>query len=204
MYRLDQILGANVIPPTFLAEYGGQIGSVMQKVKGGKKWSEATPEEKALPAVQRTLTTIFLLDVVAGQVDRHHGNYMLEIEGGVVKGVKGIDLDLAFGTEYTGQTVEYWNKRFSEGKPSEVKKYRQEALAGKMPAELKLEDMDQAFVKRIIKTADEGIQDVRDALTGFISDAEISTTISRLKTLADFLRPLVDKMEGPVLTESKK
>ena len=44
---------------------------------------------------------------------------------------------------------------------------------------------------------------MRDVLAGFISQAEIESTISRLKKLADILRPMIGRQDGPVISGSK-
>jgi len=215
MYELDKVLGANVIPPTFLAMHEGKIGTVMaQVVKKKPTGEEATGKEKAQPHVQKSLSNLFLLDIVAGQVDRHSGNYIFEVEGGVVKGVKGIDLDLAFGEEFTGATVERYNQRLTEvmkfknAEGSEYLNYKyavmdiERGTYGKMPVQL--EEIDQEFAKRIIDMAENGAQNIIDALAGLLPEAEINSTIDRLKSLAKVLKPLIGKEDGPVITESKK
>ena len=60
-------------------------------------------------------------------VDRHGGNYIIEMEGGVIKGVKGIDNDLAFGKLYSGEKVEEFNQDIEQ---------REVHIHGKMPVEL--------------------------------------------------------------------
>jgi hypothetical protein len=197
MYKLDQLLGANVIPPTFLAKHNGKIGTVMQKVQGTSYYKLTTGGEKefqpgfygkarASAAFRKSLSNLYLLDIIAGQVDRHSGNYMVEMEGGVIKGVKGVDLDLAFGEEYTGEMVKSTRDKLD--------------VAGKTASELK--EIDQKFALSIIKAAGNK-QDVQDALTGLLSEGEIQVTIDRLTKLAEFLKPLIGKDKGPIVTEWK-
>jgi hypothetical protein len=214
MYELDKALGSDVLPPVFLAKHGGKIGTVMAKVMGkaGGKSGKALKQ----PDVQRSLSKLYLLDIIAGQVDRHSGNYILEVKGGVIKGVRGIDLDLAFGEKYTGADVEDYNQTIAEGnrlqgssdkdEQEEGRKMIREvrnATRGKMPVEL--EEIDQSFAKRIIEIAETGQQKIRDALGGLLPEAEINATIDRLKSLAKVLKPLIGKEDKDmVITESKK
>jgi hypothetical protein len=215
MYELDKVLGANVIPPTFLARHGGKIGTIMAQVtKKKSSGEEPTGEERADPRIQKSLSNLFLLDIIAGQVDRHRGNYIFEVEGDTIKGVKGIDLDLAFGKDFTGATVEDFNQRlekvmkFKGSSGSEYQYYSQakqdieRAIYGKLPVEL--EEIDQKFAMHIIDTAEKGTQKVKDALAGLLAEVEINSTIDRLKSLAKVLKPLIGKENIPVIAESKK
>ncbi len=126
----------------------------------------------------------------------------------------GFDLDLAFGEEFTGATVERYNQRLTEvmkfknAEGSEYLNYKyavmdiERGTYGKMPVQL--EEIDQEFAKRIIDMAENGAQNIIDALAGLLPEAEINSTIDRLKSLAKVLKPLIGKEDGPVITESKK
>jgi hypothetical protein len=57
---------------------------------------------KALASLQKQLMDLEVCDLIAGQADRHLGNYLIEVQGDKVT-VKGIDNDFAFGkTNYGG------------------------------------------------------------------------------------------------------
>lgn len=119
MYRLDRLLGGDLIPRTEFAirRFGSKTvqGTIMYKVNGeaaghlgndGKLVANASQKtgdkSNAInvqdPVLQRCLSRLQLLDTLAMQVDRHWGNYFIEYdEAGNVIGVKGIDNDLSFG-----------------------------------------------------------------------------------------------------------
>lgn len=159
-------------------------------------------EEKKDPKVKETRNKLFLLDVIAGQVDRHHKNFLIEMDGGQVKGVKGIDLDLAFGPGYTGKFLEEWNERINSAQGTKLateKALLVKKIAGDVPWDLS--GIDQEFARRIIQLSKSGQHLVRDALTGYISDQEIESTLSRLKTLAKFMKPIVEALSGLVISE---
>jgi hypothetical protein len=205
MFKLDQLLGTDVIPPTFLAKHKGKMGTVMEEVEG-KTGKEAKDDQykdpvarQALsdPITRQALSKLYLLDVIAGQVDRHSGNYVIEMQGGVVKGVKGIDLDLAFGEGYTGATVEKWNKQIQEGLPGK----RSDEIGGQMPAELDVNEIDHKLARKIGQLAGPEKNKVREALMGYMSETEIEATMSRLKSLAEFLKPIIDKEDGQVISK---
>jgi len=206
MSKLDQLLGTNVIAPTFLAKHKGKLGTIMAEIEGktGGKASEDQNKDpvakKAIsdPITRQALSKLYLLDVIAGQVDRHSGNYVIELQGGVVKGVKGIDLDLAFGEGYTGKTVEDFNKDIAAGVQGAVGR-RKKAIAGEMPVELK--EIDHKLAQKITSLAGPEKNQVREALMGYISDTEIEATMSRLKSLAEFLKPIIDKKNGEVISK---
>ncbi|MFO0901552.1 MAG: hypothetical protein U0939_01050 [Pirellulales bacterium] len=57
---------------------------------------------KAMASLQKQLMDLEVCDLISGQVDRHVGNYLIEVDGDKVA-VKGIDNDFAFGkTNYGG------------------------------------------------------------------------------------------------------
>lgn len=266
MYKLDQLLGANVIPPTFLAKHSGKLGTVMEQIKGPtvavaskgianfksrereeinqnigfigyrlkndklteqerqdclqekRTWEEKrdklNAEQEKLkkkyfdnPTYRRSFSILMLLDTIAGQVDRHDKNYIVQMEGGVIKGVKGIDNDLAFGFKYNKAKLELYFKEgkqpvMKNGKPAKDKHGKQVfEVAGYIPSEL--DEIDHDFAKKIIETAENQQQLVREALKGLLSEGEIKATIGRLTALAEWLKPLMDKKDGPVVTEWK-
>jgi hypothetical protein len=164
LYALDQFLGADVIPPTFRAQHKGVEGTVMQEIEGKTRGKTATTK-LAEVEVKRGLSTLYLLDYIAGQNDRHSENVIISPDGKVW----GIDNDLAFGERYT------------HARPHTTTRG---GAAGIMVGELDV--IDQAFAERIIaKAADPRLAELmQEALGGLISDAEIKATIVRLRTLA--------------------
>lgn len=193
-YKIDQLLGGNIIPPTFAARHAGQVGTIMEKVIG-KTGNKATAAELNHPLVRQGLSKLYLLDVICGQVDRHNKNYMLVIENGTIMGVKGIDNDLSFGQGYSGAMFEGVNAMKN---PT----IRGMMVAGLMPGELgaTLNGIDQPFAVKIVELATSREAEVRAALNGLLSDTEIDATIDRLKALARFLKPLIDSKDGVMKT----
>jgi len=128
MYRLDRLLGGDLIPRTEFAirRFGSESvqGTIMYKAEGeaagklGKAGkfvrdaSQKTGEKQNAinvqdPVLQRCLSRLQLLDSLALQIDRHTGNYFIEYdENGKVIGVKGIDNDLSFGERTDFKSVE--------------------------------------------------------------------------------------------------
>lgn len=209
MYKLDKILGSDVIPPTFLAKHHGVVGTFMEKAIGVKSTS---PTESSTKTHYDSVGKLYLLDVIAGQVDRHHGNYLIEMKGGVVQGVKGFDLDLAFGMGYTGKKLINWEKDFKAkddpSKFTEEEKTKQRAetkseirnqVAGKLPFELT--ELNQKTARRVVQLSNNGQQIIRDAMKGFINEAEIEATVDRLKVLAKMLKPIIKHSEGTVVSK---
>lgn len=54
---------------------------------------------------QRSLADLQVLDIIMGQVDRHGGNYMVEMKGDQFGAVQGIDNDFAFGLNEEAKAV---------------------------------------------------------------------------------------------------
>jgi hypothetical protein len=58
----------------------------------------------------------------------------------------------------------------------------------------------QETARRIIELSDSRQDLVRNALTGYISNVEIEATLSRLKVLAKFMKPIIEKSDGLVFS----
>jgi hypothetical protein len=74
-------------------------GLLMDLVKGQTGIELAGTEnlDKAMASrdLKRDLSNLVLMDAILGSFDRHPGNYMLDIENGQYKGIKGIDNDFS-------------------------------------------------------------------------------------------------------------
>lgn len=119
MYRLDQLLGANLIARTQFAirntAAGPQLGSLMVGAQGTKvgdmlengQFARNAADRQQRggnavnvqdPNLQRLLSRLQLLDTLAYQVDRNLGNFYVQYDGqGNVTGITGIDNDMSFG-----------------------------------------------------------------------------------------------------------
>lgn len=105
MSYLDQLLGAGVLVHTerALESDGENIneGVIMENANGESMGTISSQEGHRVidrnPAIRRDLSKIQLLDVLARQIDRHSGNYViLKDENGNITGVKGFDHDMSF------------------------------------------------------------------------------------------------------------
>ncbi|WP_244929641.1 DUF4157 domain-containing protein [Nocardioides sp. W7] len=208
LYRLDRLLGADV---TARAEFAvhtdpqgkSTMGTVLEKAKGTagakRSYGFGTEHTKAMgpgavnledEVLQRSLNKLQILDVIAGQLDRHSGNYFIETDQqtGTVTGVTGIDLDMAFGESFTGTTYE-------DGEQLGAQNYRG------MP-----ESIDRPFAERLLQISPEQI---KTALTGLLSPAEIAATVTRFTKVQDAIRQaeqagqLVDKWDGSTARREK-
>ncbi len=113
-FRLAELLGlTDLIPEARKVEYKEKNGTrrkgvIMSEAKGSdfydvhaavKKKQIARPTCDAGFLLQ--MNSLQIMDVIAGQVDRHGRNMMMDLGGGqqsrFVKGIKGIDNDLSFG-----------------------------------------------------------------------------------------------------------
>jgi hypothetical protein len=171
MYRLDQLLNVGIIAPTKLAlmkskeEY--KLGSLMKAAEGTQAgevaWDTVNQQGGEL---QRLLSRLQLLDILAHQVDRNPGNFFLQFQGGEVTHITGIDNDMAFG-----KLAQDISRGFQEY-PG-VSKY-----------------VDKDLAQAILKLAP---KDLGDAMRGLLSDDEIDALIGRLKQLQIHLKKLSDQ-----------
>jgi len=180
MYRLDQLLGTGVIPRTERAVWGEKAGTVMQMVKGKQLHTtimggddgtrpvgqKSLDVDYANPALQRGLSNLQVLDAIAGQVDRHGGNIIVETDGGGnVTGIKGIDNDFAFGTNVQG------DKSGAVSHERGMPKY-----------------VDLRTAQRMVKVTDDM---VRQCLAGLLSPEEIEKTVQRFDYARAYCRTLL-------------
>ena len=104
MYELDRLLtelmeGKDKTPllvDTEFASLNSGIGIMMAKA-GGVSGAGFTVPVGDLPVLTRCLARLQLLDAIAGQLDRHLGNYYVASDASGPVLVIGIDNDLAFG-----------------------------------------------------------------------------------------------------------
>jgi hypothetical protein len=201
MYEIDKLLGGSLIPGTFRATHRGVEGIAMQKVEGktglfhmgldsnakidtsrSREQKDTDQEAMELPQVKQALSNLYMLDIICGQVDRHPGNYILEVVEGKIVGVKGIDNDLAFGKDYKDTT-------YGVGYITPIAGKRVQSLEG----------IDKAFAQRIIDlNANSGR--VSAALVNLLTPEEVNSTLSRLDSLAKFLQPLLANDDPKIKT----
>jgi hypothetical protein len=174
MYRLDKLLGAEVTARAEFAANEGKLGTVIESAKGkaavDTQFSNDEEQQQKSkgsvltsdPVLQRAMNKLQILDAICGQLDRHEGNWFVETDEktGKVKGVKGIDLDMAFGSEMKGV----------EEKDSDN---AQNYLG--MP-----EMIDDEFAQRIMLIRPD---DIRNTLKGLLPDNEVEATVIRFTSV---------------------
>lgn len=184
MYRIDQLLGANVTAKAEFAVHDGKLGTVTETAKGKQAVdvnfalnSEQQKQQPGTvsvddPVLQRAMNKLQILDALCGQLDRHQGNWVIDVneETGKVNGVTGIDLDMAFGSEMQGiETDEGGGSENYLGMPSIV---------------------DQEFGNRLLEISE---MDIRNTLKGLLAESEINATISRFTKVQSKVRELKDQ-----------
>ena len=181
LYRLDQLFNAQVTARAEFAVHKGAngkstLGTVLETAKGSsasktnfgmsgehtqqmRKSGDTAAVSLDDPVLQRGLNKLQILDAIAGQLDRHSGNYHIESDDqGNVLGVTGIDLDMAFGSKMTGIDPANAQGAFNyKGLP---------------------EFIDEDMGLRILQVQP---GDVRAALTGLLPKDEVEATVSRFR-----------------------
>lgn len=177
MYRLDQLLNVGVTARAEFAVHDGKMGLALESAKG----TRAADANMALtggaaqvlggdtlsaedPVLLRCLNKLQVLDAIAGQLDRHGGNYYIQSSGGRVTGVTGIDLDMAFGQDLMRPDREAGATENYKGVPAQF---------------------DEQLSMRVLQVK---AADIQATLQGLLSAAEIEATISRLNGVQDAMR----------------
>ena len=120
------------------------------------------------PTLQRCLNKLQIIDVIAGQLDRHEGNFFVQRDPttGTVLGVTGIDNDMAFGEKM--EDIDWKRAHNYIGMPELV---------------------DEQFGNRILQVTE---KDIRDTLDGLIARSEIDATVKRFLQVQAMVRSLKD------------
>jgi hypothetical protein len=182
MYRLDQLFNANVTAKVEFAIHNGQMGTVIEGVGGEKgttkgtragdaRWAMGSRDQSegsidaTDPLLQQCLNKLQILDAICGQLDRHDGNWFVQTDTatGKVTGVKGIDLDMAFGANML-TTAQGQDRETDTG----------QAYLGMT------EQVDREFGLALIQIQE---ADIENTLRGLLSDSEIAATLSRFRSV---------------------
>jgi hypothetical protein len=191
LYRLDQLFDAGVTARAEFAVHKNEqgqsrLGTVLESAKGtaagdlafklGSESGEGVSIDD--PVLQSGLNKLQLLDAIAGQLDRHQGNYHIQQgKDGKVTGVTGIDLDMAFGKDMKTTTGPQTAMNY-KGLPEFIDKQMGEKILQVKPT------------------------DIRNALLGLLSKAEVEATVSRFTEVQEAVRAakksgkIVDKWDG--------
>ena len=174
MSYLDRLLGAGMLVRTEKAlEHDGintKEGVIMENA-GGTKMGEYVGENGKDSvknnAVMKDLSKLQLLDLLALQIDRHTGNYMVKTDmNGTITGLKGFDHDMSFGRRGD------WEKGHLKEIPG-LAKYVDKELAQRIV------DLDPAMLNWVLE--------------GLIEPDAIAYTLERLDKLKTHLSDNMDK-----------
>ncbi|NJR57855.1 MAG: DUF4157 domain-containing protein [Cyanobacteria bacterium CRU_2_1] len=131
--------------------------------------------------LQRSLIKLQMLDALAGQIDRHQGNYFIQTDAqGNVIGVQGIDNDLAFGVVPLPYDLTKEHKY-----QFKLKEYR-----GLPPI------VDEETAEKMLDLTKE---DIHSALDGLLAPEAVDQTVQRLEVIQTKL----NEMKGLGLFRTK-
>ena len=152
-------------------------GTIMEEVKGTiveDSKTKAAGEETSVkysPEAFKQLMNLQVFDVICGQVDRHTGNYLGELEKKkdgryIFKNIKGIDNDMSFGLIKYSDILKNGQYGIKEMKPIE--------LDGTLT--IPFLDYDMAMKIKALKPAEVSYQ-----MADILSKEEIRALIDRIK-----------------------
>lgn len=120
MSRLDRLLGGGVIARTEMAVKGGKLGTFMVDASVNAKTvgdMHADGDNVNDADLARLLSRLQLIDAIAGQIDRHGGNYFVGRDpSGRIVAVTGIDLDMSWVPEGGNNVVDMNGGAHRKGK----------------------------------------------------------------------------------------
>jgi hypothetical protein len=83
-YKMDKLLGLDMVPPTVERNIGGQLGSLQLWVDGVKLYNEVQNQPPDSDRWDRELARMKLFDNLICNPDRHAGNYMVDSDWNVI------------------------------------------------------------------------------------------------------------------------
>ena len=178
-YAMDKLLELGMVPPTVRRVWEGRPGSCQLWIDGTALFRDLIKEpENRVPLQSRSWKDVGFIaqffDNLIGNEDRHQGNVL------VTRSFRGILIDHS-RTFRVG-------KGYVEGIPFSEKNVPPEELMRRLPRTL------------VERTSALSEQDIRDALSGLLSEAEIQAVVARRKILLLEVRKIVDRYgEGSVL-----
>ena len=83
-YKLDQILGLNMVPPTVVRAIGEQKGSLQLWIEGGKLLKDVQDKTPNTVAWERELSQMKSFDCLICNPDRHPGNIIVDADWNII------------------------------------------------------------------------------------------------------------------------
>lgn len=197
-YRLAELLGlTDLIPASRNVEYIDKQGKshkgiIMAEAKGKELLStypvdgKKSQQDRLICDAKFMLdmNSLQVLDIIAGQVDRHQGNLMVDYneETKVIRKIKGIDNDMSFGT------TNYFDT-----------KYKASMKSLERDGEFALACMDERLFQRVLILNDAMID---YAFMDLLTKDELSALKARLRGVQQLLRQIRDPEEILVRPEN--
>jgi hypothetical protein len=186
MSRLDQLLKGGVIARTEKALKGDQLGTFMWEATGIQARDVKPDDVKDDPNLPRLLSKLQMIDLIAGQVDRHPGNYFVQRDpSGKVIGITGIDLDMSFVPNPTeGASIGF---DVEKGSIDQRDQFKGEAF-DHFPGFSRFVDKELAMAILAMSP-----DDLRSILIDLLTPEQIQAAIERLVKLQALLQQLSDQ-----------
>ena len=77
-YKLDRLLGMNMVPPIVERNLGGKNGAAVLWVENTRGWSVEKPPQGPEPAWSKQLTRMKMFDLLIANIDRNQGNLIYD------------------------------------------------------------------------------------------------------------------------------
>ena len=178
-YRLDKLLGLDMVPPTVEREFSGQAGSCQLWIEGTSLYRELAAAREDLGPFRsegwlRAGYVAQFFDNLIGNEDRHMGNVLVTADFRAIL----IDHSRTFRT----------TDRFVKAIPFSEKSVAPDKLMRRLP---------RALVQRTFALTERGL---REAFGDLLTDAEIKAVLARLRLLnLEVRRIIADFGEDDVL-----
>jgi hypothetical protein len=79
-YKLDRMLGLNMVPPIVERKIEGQTGAAVLWVENTTSWSIAKPPQGPEPQWSKQITRMKMFDLLIANIDRNQGNLLYDAD----------------------------------------------------------------------------------------------------------------------------
>jgi len=170
-YKIDRMLGLNMVPPTVVKEIDGQKGSLQLWVDGCRLYEDVEGDDHETVSWEQQMSRMRVFDTVIGNWDRGPRNYMVDDEWNVVL----IDHSQAFSSShYLDEQLDKLPPRFDREQLESMKHWDVEYLSFRFGRLLLKPQVDAIIIRRdaLLRYVDDLVENRGDENVWFEDDTK--------------------------------
>ena len=172
-YKIDRMLGLDMVPPTVVKEIDGQKGSLQLWVDGCRLYEDVEGDDHETVSWEQQISRMRVFDTVIGNWNRGQRNYMVDDEWNVVL----IDHSQAFSSShYLDEQLDKLPPRFDREQIESVKHWNVEYLSFRFGRLLLKPQVHAIIIRRdaLLRYVDNLVENRGDENVWFVNKPEPS------------------------------